>query len=243
MAYNKANRQRNAFLEPMKRVIFDALNKSIKTAISLLDEQGESSVNAIKKDYIEQAYIELYQKVGLFFAKQTESSLTKDITVDDIYMAKLERWVLNNAGERITEVWLYTKEQYINVIREATGTAVDMGLGAPQTARMIRNMVEDRMGEIALYRAERIARTEIVSASNMGSLEGAVNSQASVKKRWLTSGLAGVRPTHMDAELQGAIDLNQTFTVGNDQLQYPGDVNGSPEEVINCRCTIIYERV
>ena len=219
------------------------LNDVIQPALELLESEGEDSVNSIAKEPFEKMYVEIYQEVGLYFSKETEATLVKNLTVDDITLANIERWVLTNAGERITEVWLYTREQYINVVREATAVAVDMGMGVPETARALRRMVDDRMGEIAQWRAERIARTEIISSSNMGSLQGAVNSQATVKKKWLTSGLKGVRVTHLDAEAQPARDLNQTFQVGNDQLQYPGDPNGSAEEVINCRCTIIYERI
>ena len=178
----------------------------------------------------------------MYFSKQTEAQFTKALTVDDIVQAQIEEWVKLNAGARITEVWMYTREQYVDTVREVLAEVEELGLGPDRAARALRDTVADRMGELSIARAERIARTEIISAQNMGSLNGAINSQATVKKKWLTSGLSGVRPTHLDAEAQPAIDLNQTFQVGNDQLMYPGDPKGSAEEVINCRCTIIYER-
>jgi 2'-5' RNA ligase len=36
------------------------------------------------------------------------------------------------------------------------------------------------------------------------------------------------------------VRLDDTFEVGADQLQYPGDPDGSPEEVCNCRCSLAY---
>ncbi len=42
----------------------------------------------------------------------------------------------------------------------------------------------------------------------------------------------------MAAEAQGPIGMAQVFTNG---LKYPGDPDGGPEEVINCRCTLVPE--
>jgi hypothetical protein len=62
------------------------------------------------------------------------------------------------------------------------------------------------------------------------------------KKFWSTSGLPGIRPTHIDAEnysneVNGLMP-NQVFPNG---LLYPGDHSGPPEEVINCRCVVLHE--
>ncbi len=243
MTQREAEIKRETFQKPIEKIVFRVLMDSVKATIDSADILNEESVNAIKKEPIEDMYIKIYQVVGLDFAKESESDLIKDLTVDDITLANIQEWVKVNAGARITEVWLYSKEQYVNVVREAITIGIESGLGPDAVARSIRNMVIDRMGEISLVRAERIARTEIVSSSNMGSLQGAMNSQATVKKKWLTSGLPGTRITHLDAESMPAIDLNQAFRVGNDNLQYPGDPSGSAEETINCRCTIIYERL
>jgi hypothetical protein len=34
------------------------------------------------------------------------------------------------------------------------------------------------------------------------------------------------------------VGVDETFSVGGEDLEYPGDPNGSPENVIQCRCTV-----
>jgi hypothetical protein len=58
-----------------------------------------------------------------------------------------------------------------------------------------------------------------------------------MKKAWLTSGLPGIRQSHLDYEALGDVEMEYDFAPG---LQYPGDPEGEPEEIINCRCTVIY---
>jgi hypothetical protein len=90
-----------------------------------------------------------------------------------------------------------------------------------------------------------IARTELARAANGGSLAAtqivAKVTGSQYVKRWETAPGAKY-PRHEDyPELDGqTVALDGTFTVGQDQLQFPGDPNGSAEEVINCRCAMTY---
>lgn len=54
-----------------------------------------------------------------------------------------------------------------------------------------------------------------------------------LEKVWIATNDEKTRPTHRDAHGQ-RVGLDDTFRVGADQLQYPGDPDGSPQEVINC---------
>ena len=58
-----------------------------------------------------------------------------------------------------------------------------------------------------------------------------------MKKGWLTSGLKGVRDSHLLYESQGFVSMDYEYAPG---LKHPGDPNGAANEIINCRCTIIY---
>lgn len=105
-----------------------------------------------------------------------------------------------------------------------------------QTAKEIRT----RVSGIGGSRAKTIARTESHSSSMAGSFEAAQNLGVdNLRKEWLTVEDDRVRDDH--AELQGEIvDMNDSFDVGGDELDYPGDPSGSPEETINCRCVLTY---
>ena len=58
-----------------------------------------------------------------------------------------------------------------------------------------------------------------------------------MEKVWIATDDERTRPTHTEAHGQRA-PLDGTFTVGADELEYPCDPEGSPEEVANCRCRV-----
>jgi hypothetical protein len=80
-----------------------------------------------------------------------------------------------------------------------------------------------------------VARTSMNGMSNATSLSGAHYAEVELKE-WLSAEDDRVRDTHveLDGEQQ---PLTGTFTNG---CRFPGDLNGPPEEVWNCRCTLIY---
>jgi len=86
-------------------------------------------------------------------------------------------------------------------------------------------------------RARTIARTEMGAAVNGGEYFGQL--QAGVTKReWLATVDGNTRFEHAIADGQ-KVDIQESFTVGGEKLRYPSDPNGSPGNVINCRCTVI----
>lgn len=84
------------------------------------------------------------------------------------------------------------------------------------------------------------ARTAVTSAENRGRLDmmrEAWNMGLHVKKGWLSAHDGRTRKSHLavDGEF---VEIEEEFSNG---LLYPGDPDGDPEEVYNCRCTMIYE--
>lgn len=84
-----------------------------------------------------------------------------------------------------------------------------------------------------------IARTETAGAYNFASQDAWEQSGVVEAKEWLTAHDELVRDSHAEAEAQGPIPIGERFEVGEDMLMFPGDPDGSPGEVINCRCTIV----
>ena len=86
----------------------------------------------------------------------------------------------------------------------------------------------------------RYARTAMTAAQNAGRqemLQKATGMGIKCRKRWMAT-LDGVtRDSH--AALDGeVVEVDERFSNG---LMYPGDPNGPPGEVMNCRCTMTYE--
>jgi hypothetical protein len=134
-------------------------------------------------------------------------------------------------GQRITRVAETTRRD----IMAAVNDGWERGLSIPDTARLVRDEV---MG-VSSKRAAVIARTEMIGLQNAGSLAAARITGAAAYKQWLAARDARVRETHKAADQQTQ-PLPQPFTVGGYPLQYPGDPNGPPAEVIQCRCTVTY---
>ena len=86
--------------------------------------------------------------------------------------------------------------------------------------------------------AIRNARTMVTGAENKGRQDSYARAEADgiiLQKEWLATNDSRTRHSH--AVLDGAIvDQDKKFDNG---LMYPGDPSGRPEEVYNCRCTLV----
>jgi len=58
------------------------------------------------------------------------------------------------------------------------------------------------------------------------------------EKEWLSTMDDRVRDAHANANGQ-VVKINQSFSVGGEQLRYPGDPMGSAGNTISCRCTVL----
>ena len=182
------------------------------------------------------AYNTFYTRAVPFFAKDflkryKSGKGPTELKQEDEWIEDILRWVRNNSGEKITSV-IQTHYQDIKIIaRAAVETGIDEGWGMDKIARQISR----EQGEIDLWKALRIARTETVAASNYGVELGAEDLPGTKAKVWISSFTTTSREDHM--AMDGImVDLGQPFDVGGESLMYPGDPTGSPGNIINCRC-------
>jgi uncharacterized protein with gpF-like domain len=144
----------------------------------------------------------------------------------------MRNWIAFNGVERMTSV----TETTIRRLKVALQDAVDKGEGIQDVARRI---VTTGSGIADLNRARVIARTEIISASNVGSLQGALETGLAFQKEWLATADDRTRDAHIEADGQ-LVDKYDSFIVEGEPMLYPGDIFASPELTINCRCTVLY---
>jgi len=88
-----------------------------------------------------------------------------------------------------------------------------------------------------LYKAKRIAQTETTRVWNASSLAGYEKSTVAKARSWVTLS-SNPRSAHSAANGQTRL-IGRPFIVGGESLMYPGDENGSPENVANCHCGTI----
>lgn len=119
-------------------------------------------------------------------------------------------------------------------VRAAITQGVAQGLSVDDIAENIDDIIDD------FPRAQMIARTEVNSVSNYSAQLIATQSGKPLTKEWGTAEDSHVRPTHAEADGQ-VRDLDEPFDVGGASLMFPGDPSGPAEEIINCRCVLLYE--
>jgi SPP1 gp7 family putative phage head morphogenesis protein len=112
----------------------------------------------------------------------------------------------------------------------------EAGLGTDEIARQLR-----KSAGLSRSVAKLVARTEVVSAANAGSLKAMEleGDNGAKYKQWLSTLDSRTRPTHVTADGQ-VQPRDGLFFVGGRYLQYPGDPAGGPEETWNCRCSILW---
>ena len=98
--------------------------------------------------------------------------------------------------------------------------------------------LQDRIPDMNKASAIRTARTAVTGAQNAGRMDSYVAAEKmgiKVRKEWLAT-IDG-RTRHSHAILDGkVVDKDKKFENG---CMFPGDPNGPPCEVYNCRCTMI----
>ena len=138
-----------------------------------------------------------------------------------------QRYVAMEAFRRhITNITETTRAQIIRGI--ARGEAE--GLGVAGVARFVRDLVPS----LSVQRANLIARTETHGAANYGANGAAKETGLTIIKEWVSAADERTRTSHQLMDGKKA-DIDGTFENG---LFYPGDPNGEPEEIINCRCAV-----
>jgi hypothetical protein len=115
-----------------------------------------------------------------------------------------------------------------------------------ETAETIADKINLFFDNQDSVRAMRIARTEVTAASNFGITESYRQTGIVLKRTWISARDEAVRISHLHAEdesINNPVDLDQPFLVGGKRMMYPGDPAGGPEEVMNCRCTVVAAQI
>lgn len=109
--------------------------------------------------------------------------------------------------------------------------------------KSIKHMADDLQSRIVTMSRDsaiRTARTAVTGAQNAGRLDSyfaAEKMGIKCRKKWLAT--LDSRTRHSHAMLDGEIvDNDKKFSNG---CRFPGDPNGPPSEIYNCRCTLVSE--
>jgi len=157
-----------------------------------------------------------------------------------------EAWIDSKKFKLVREANGFTLEELTEEIVDAVEDAVRAGFSQSETIAEIKNRIEDTYEFAVGHRAERIARTEVIAASNAGN-QNAMEQTGVERKQWLSARDGNVRDTHQPGSgapgstLDGQIvGTRGSFTSPSGAaLSFPGDPSAPAGEIINCRCTTI----
>jgi len=234
------------------------LNRQIQPVIAALGKRKPETVarsidKLVKETEIKKLFRNLYPDVGMPFARGQYRELggksQKDMDeMVDVWYEEMIRYSQDpkGAGYRISEITVVSQKGAVNIIKNILESqTIPDGLGVEQTARLFKKEFEKYYMDITIGRSRVIAQTEVLSASNKGSFEGAKAMDAK-HKVWLTSGNPapkGQENRHigypgLHGQKRG---IDEMFDVRGFELMFPGDPQGEPSEVINCHCGLVYE--
>jgi hypothetical protein len=217
--------------------------EEFKRVESIAEIEGSISRVNIDAD-ITAAFMLVYEKVGVDFAKdQLKRWKSKHPNIqtksdENIWREHMREFVRTRCAKKIT---LSIRSQYSDIERiskHIINRGQEAGWGAAQIAKEIVR----EQGTMHAWQALRIARTEVVGASNEGAFMGAKEAGIELVKTWIASPSGNFRQDHVDMENRPAISMDEYFVLPDGtQLQYPGDPDGPADQIINCRCAVAFE--
>ncbi len=195
----------------------------------------------ISSDRMRKAYLAAYHKPAAYFGKRAYMAADKVKALNPWSEERFYQWLSDytalTLGERITEVTAFTRERYIQIVKQVLDEMPDASIGD------IADVLQEKLQIDEFYRAERIARTEVISASNVGSKYGMdeIMEGEPYLKIWISSMDDRTRDSH-EAMNNVEVPSTEPFHLPSGvMLEEPGDPSGPAEEVINCRCSIAYD--
>lgn len=135
--------------------------------------------------------------------------------------------VTNTVSENVAKF----TQSMLDTDRETLSNLITDGVTEGKTVPEIRDTITAKFEDISKVQSERITRTEVLRASNMGNLDAYKQSGVVEGKQWLTSPGA----EELCAQYEGQVEtLDGSFYSSDNKFQ-----DGDPPLHPNCRCVII----
>ena len=133
-------------------------------------------------------------------------------------------------------------DEVYDLMASELAKGINLGESIPKLRDRIDNVLSTTESERWQNRATVVARTETIGALNAGRYDAfrvvAEDEDDPMESMWLSTDDQRTRHTHVEAEGQ-RVPVGTSFQVGGHALRFPGDPGGPPQEIINCRCTLL----
>jgi hypothetical protein len=242
MTWEEINRKRLPYIRMGDRLfksMYDSVRKQLVNELKKAQQPSDMNQVAqnitIRREDVQSAMERFYSKTTFDWAKMTAKSAggRMETKQEDDWLAIILEYVRTKKGPGIDSIIRTHGGDIERITKTFVNQGIDQGWGVDKIAREISKA----QGEMDLWKARRIARTEVVNASNEGVKIGAAELPGNKVKIWISTFDPRSRDDHM--AMDGVtVPMNEMFPLpSGSMLEYPGDsANGMPGDVINCRC-------
>lgn len=235
----QTERQERSFIPALE----DMFRRQQESVLARLRERGRDALKAESDPFDRAEWERRYRQMALPFLRDIVGDAAAD-TLDELRVN-----LTFDVTNPLVTAWLSERTQrFAQQVNETTWerlkTSLGQGIDGGESIDQLSDRVRGVFSEASERRARTIARTETISASNAGSLEGARQSGVVKGKRWLSALDSRTRNeefSHVTPHGQTR-GLDEPFEVSGERLQFPGDssLGASAGNVINCRCTVTW---
>lgn len=226
-----------------KKAVNPILRKQWREAISSV-ENGNTNINQDVLRYQNEmlrSYIDQYRRLGevffnfvsIFVKKEKRTSYYEMKDMEGIFSQTFEHFVQAEALRKVTTI---IDPNTIKALKTIIDRGLRDGMSYGEIAKEMRAL-EPRLNR---FRSNRIAATEVHSVFGEAADQAIEASGLPIEeKEWVAFIDERTRVEH--ASVGGTrIPKDDLFIVGTDRMRFPGDVTASPENLILCRCVLMY---
>ena len=249
----KVERLRNQLDAKYIALFANAIDKDMKRFIVMLKKNGPEATRSMMGTYVwnEEMFTimqQLYKETAILFGNASYRAVgIMSRKASNPFGLNLD-WI-NEMLAFLTKFGLQLVANMTNTTKVKIDTIISLGIAQGLSSDEIAQMImEDEELGYAKMRATRIARTEVMRASNYAAFVGASKHDFLVDKIWIATRDSRTRRIpkdyydHWDMDGQ-IVAFNENFT-SRDKLgrpviaEIPGDPKSPKGFTINCRCTV-----
>lgn len=204
-----------------------------------IEEKVAKAINVVNNDAIKQvnqSVLEMY-KVNYDFSAKELGVLLAISLPNSVPKSEVKKEVAQEQSP-LNELAVDNVKDISDLRRRVSQSFVSGIMAGENANKLIKRL--QKVAELKLSDITRIARTQTTRVENLARIDvyKEVASQGyEIVKEWVAVVDSRTRDAHKKADGQ-RVPIDEPFIVNGEKLMYPGDPNGSAENIINCRCTM-----
>lgn len=216
------------YMEAQKYERLQKIEEKVAKAINVVNNDAVKQVNQSVLEMYKVNYDFSAKELGVLLAISLPNSAPKSEVKKEVAQEQspLNELAVDNVKD-------------ISDLRRRVSQSFVSGIMAGENANKLIKRLQ-KVAELKLSDITRIARTQTTRVENLARIDvyKEVASQGyEIVKEWVAVVDSRTRDAHKKADGQ-RVPIDEPFIVNGEKLMYPGDPNGSAENIINCRCTM-----